>query len=82
MNKTGNDTQLDHLGNITDDLLIVVEQLIIDHVDLTNNLSKISVYKDTTGKVHKTFNYITFNGEYTIKIHKNLLYTDWMAGHL
>ena len=66
-------------GNIVEDLLLVIEGLLIDKIDLLNNLSKISVYKDTHGNIHRTFNYITFNGVMTIKIHNNPIYTKWLA---
>ena len=82
LNKCNNDTQLDESGVIVDDLLIIINKIVVDHVDLTAHLNKISVYKDTSGQVHKTFNYITFNGDYQIKIHKNLLYTEWLSSYL
>lgn len=78
LNKENNDTVVVD-GNITEDLLLIIDSLCIDGIDLTNNLSKISVYKDTANQVHRTFNYITFNGTMTIKIHDNLLYTNWLS---
>lgn len=82
LNKQPGDTKIDQQGKIIEDLLIIIDKIQIDHVDLTNKLSKISVYKDLQGQVHKTFNYVTFNGTYTIKLHKNLLYTEWLSSHL
>lgn len=73
---------MDQDGNITEDVLIVVDQLHIDHVDLTNKIDKISVYRGDQGQVYRTFNYISFNGSYKIKIHHNLLYTEWLASHV
>ena len=78
LNKESNDTKVID-EKITEDLLIVVNKLSIDQIDLINKLSKISVYKDYQGNVHRTHTYITFNGIMTIKLHKNLLYTDWLA---
>ena len=82
LNKEDFDTKVDHEGKIVEDMFIIVEKISIDHIDLTNKLHKISVYKDHTGKVHRSFNYIAFRGNFKIKIHKNLLYTDWLAGYL
>jgi hypothetical protein len=82
LNKEPGDTQVDQNGNIIQDMLIVVNRLCVDHVDLTNKIDKITVYKDTSGQVHKTFNYLAFNGDYQIKIHKNLLYTEWLSSYL
>ena len=82
LNKQDCDTKIDQTGKIIEDMLIVIDKIQIDHVNLTNKLNKISVYKDSNGLTHKTFNYVTFNGIYTIKIHKNLLYTEWLSGHL
>jgi hypothetical protein len=82
LNKQDCDTKIDQAGKIIEDMLIVIDKIQIDHVDLTNKLTKISVYKDSNGLTHKTFNYITFNGIYTIKLHKNLLYTEWLSGHI
>jgi len=65
-------------GKIVEDVLIIINQLKIDHIDLVNNLSKISLYKNKN-EVFKTNGYITFNGTITIKIHKNLLYTGWLS---
>lgn len=64
---------------IVEDVLLIIEQLRIDHLDLINNLSKISVYKNKNNEVFKTNGYITFNGTITIKIHKNLLYNSWLS---
>lgn len=77
--KTHNDTVLDENGVIVDDILLVIERLQIDHVDLVNKLDKISVYVDEHGIRQRTYNYITFNGSFKIKIHYNLLYTEWLA---
>lgn len=82
LNKEANDTCVDTSGTIVDDLLIIVKKVVVDHIDLTNKLDKITNYRDSLGQVHKTFNYITFNGDYTIKIHKNLLYTEWFSSYL
>lgn len=82
LNKGANDTCVDESGKIVDDLLIIVKKVLVDHLDLTNKLDKISTYRDSSGQVHKTFNYITFNGDYRIKIHKNLLYTEWFSSYL
>jgi len=81
LNKEPSDTQVDADGNIVQDLLIVIDKLQIDHVDLVNKLDKISVYRGDQGQVYRTFNYITFNGSYQIKIHHNLLYTEWLASY-
>ena len=82
LNKENNDTKIDHSGAISEDLLIIVNKICVDHIDLTNKLHKISVFKDHNGQIHRSFNYITFNGNFKIKIHKNLLYTDWLASHV
>lgn len=80
-NKGPNDTVVVD-GQITEDLLMIVETLRIDSIDLTNKLSKISLYRGADGTVYRTNNYITFNGDYRIKIHHNILYTEWLAGIL
>lgn len=77
-NKGSNDTKVID-DKIVEDLLVIVDSFKIDGIDLTNNLSKISVYKDANGAIHKTHGYITFNGCMTIKVHKNILYTNWLA---
>lgn len=81
LNKEPNDTKLNQDGGIVEDLLIVIDQLQIDHVDLTDKINKISIYRGDQGQVYRTFNYITFNGSYQIKIHRNLLYTEWLASY-
>jgi len=82
INKESNDTRTDSHGKIIEDLLLVVEKIEIDSIDLTNKLGKITVYKDRQGRRHHTFNYITFNGIYKIKIHNNPLYTEWLCSYL
>ena len=69
-------------NEIVEDLLIIVEQLKIDSIDFTKKIPKISQYKDTQNCIHFTNGYITFNGIFTIKFHKNILYTDWLSGFL
>lgn len=69
-------------GEIVEDLLIIVEQLKIDSIDFTKKISKISQYKDTQNCIHFTNGYITFNGIFIIKFHKNILYTDWLSSFL
>ena len=81
LNKESNDTKLVD-NEIVEDLLLIIEKIDIDGIDLTNKLSKIANYVDTAGKRHYTHTYITFNGCMKIRIHKNLLYTDWLAGLL
>lgn len=77
LNKEPSDTVVVD-GKIVEDVLLIINQLKIDHLDLINNLSKISVYK-TNNEVFRTNGYITFNGTITIKIHKNLLYSSWLS---
>lgn len=67
-------------NKIVEDLMVIIDGLSIDNISLYNELSKISVYKDLQDKIWQTNGYITFNGCMTIKIHKNLLYTKWLAG--
>lgn len=77
LNKDPGDTKVVD-GKIVEDLMIIIDKLFVDHVNLTDNLKKISVYKND----HQTFDtngYITFNGTITIKIHKNLLYNAWVC---
>lgn len=81
INKDADDTRIGSKGEITEDLLLVLEKIKIDSIDLTNKLGKITVYKDRQGRRHHTFNYITFNGIYKIKIHNNPLYTDWFCSY-
>lgn len=78
--KDANDTKVDANGNITEDLFLIIEKLSIDNFNFLPKLPKISVYCSDTGTIYKTFNYMSFNGTITIKIHKNILYTDWLAG--
>lgn len=81
INKDADDTRISSKGEITEDLLLVLEKIKIDSIDLTNKLGKITVYKDRQGNRHHTFNYITFNGIYKIKIHNNPLYTEWLCSY-
>ena len=81
INKAPDDTKLEN-GVITEDLLLIVKQLKIDHIDLTNKMNKISNYVGVDGTAYHTHGYITFNGTMKFKIHKNLLYTDWLSSFL
>jgi len=78
LNKGPTDTKVVD-EKITEDLLVIIENLTVDGINLTNQISKISVYKDLNGQIHKTYGYLAFNGTMTIKIHKNLLYTNWLS---
>lgn len=82
LNKEPHDTKINEQGQISEDLLLIIDSLKIDHVNLTDKLSAISFYKDIYGKVHRTAAYITFAGTYRIKLHHNLLYTEWLASYL
>lgn len=73
------DTRLDADGQIIEDLLLVIDKLQIGDVDLTNKIDKISLYRGEQGQVYRTFNHITFNGVFRIKVHGNALYTEWLA---
>lgn len=66
-------------GKIIEDVLLIIDHLSIDDINMTDHVSKFSSYKDTHGKICKTYNYITFNGTFTIKIHKNPMYTHWLC---
>lgn len=77
-NKTPNDTKIVN-GEIAEDLLVVVKKMCVSGIDLTDKLSKISNYVGDNGQVYKTHGYISFNGTATFKIHKNVLYTNWLA---
>jgi hypothetical protein len=79
-NKEPNDTQVKD-DKIVEDLLIIIDKFLIDGIDIASDLSRISFYKDNNGVVHRTGNYITFNGCMTIKIHKNVLYHKWLVNH-
>ena len=81
LNKTPGDTKVVD-DKIVEDLLMIVDKLAVDNINLINMLSKISVYKDNDGIIHRTYNYITFPGTMTIKIHKNVLYTMWATNFL
>lgn len=78
LNKGDNDTKVVD-DKIVEDLLIIISRLSVDQLDLMDRLSKISVYKDLKNQVHRTHAYITFNGTMTIKIHKNVLYNNWLS---
>ena len=80
VNKDPNDTKVQD-NKIVEDLLLIIDKMSIDDIDLINDLSRISVYRDLNKTVHHTYNYITFNGCIVIKIHKNLLYNKWLANH-
>lgn len=80
-NKDPSDTKIVD-GNIVEDLLLIVEQLKVDSIDFTKKLPKISQYRDSQNCLHFTNGYITFNGVFTIKFHKNILYTDWLSSFL
>ena len=81
LNKETNDTKLNSEGQIVEDLLLVIEKISIGNIDLTNKIDKISVFRGDQGEIYRTFNYITFNGVYRIKIHRNPLYTEWLASY-
>ncbi len=66
-------------GKIVEDLLVIVDDLSIDSVNLTSKLNKISVYRGD-GNVYQSHGYITFKGVMCIKIHSNILYTNWLGG--
>lgn len=78
LNKGDNDTKVVD-DKIVEDLLLIISRLAVDQLDLMDRLSKISVYRDHTNQVHRTHAYITFNGTMTIKIHKNVLYNNWLS---
>jgi hypothetical protein len=77
LNKEPNDTKVVD-GKIVEDLLIIIDKISIDNINLTDNLRKMSVYKNDKESFN-TNGYITFNGTITIKIHKNLLYNNWLC---
>jgi hypothetical protein len=79
-NKEHTDTRVKD-DKIVEDLLIIIDKFLIDGIDVASDLSRISFYKDIDGAVHRTGNYITFNGCMTIKIHKNILYHKWLVNH-
>lgn len=79
-NKNPQDTKVVD-KKIVEDLLLIIDKISIDEIDLLSNLASMSVYKDSAGNIHKTHNYITFNGCMIIKIHKNLLYNKWLVNH-
>jgi hypothetical protein len=79
LNKTSGDTVVDAQGVILDNMYISIHKLKIDSVDLLSNIDKISVYKDTHKNIHKTYAFMSFSGIIKIKIHKNLLYTNWLS---
>ena len=82
INKQPNDTKVDTNGVILEDLYMVIKTLKIDFFDLVDKIDKIGVYKDINGNVWKTHAYMSFPGTFTFKIHKNILYTDWLASFL
>jgi hypothetical protein len=82
VNKEPGDTKVSSDGTITEDLYLVIDKITVDQIDLTNKISKISSYVGTDGQVRQTHGYISFNGSVTIKIHKNLLYTDFLSSLL
>jgi len=82
VNKEPGDTKVSSDGTITEDLYLVIDKITVDQIDLTNKISKISSYVGTDGQVRQTHGYISFNGGVTIKIHKNLLYTDFLSSLL
>lgn len=77
-NKTSEDTKVVD-GVIVEDLLVIVKKLCVSNIDLTDKLKKISNYVGVDGQVYETHGYISFNGTATFKIHKNVLYTNWLA---
>jgi hypothetical protein len=77
LNKEPNDTKVVD-DKIVEDLLIIVDKIVVDSLNLTDNLRKMSVYKNDK-EAFNTNGYITFNGTITIKIHKNLLYNNWVC---
>jgi len=80
-NKDPNDTRVVD-GTIVEDLLVIIDSVEVNGINLKDKLTKISQYKDIDGKIHHTNGYLSFNGTYKIKLHKNLLYTDWLASFL
>jgi len=79
INKEPNDTKVVN-DEIIEDLNIIIETVKIDKIEFTNQLPNILVYSDNYGKRHYTNGFMSFNGKITIKIHKNILYTKWLAG--
>jgi len=79
LNKEPNDTVVDSSESITEDLYLEISKLKIDFVDLIDKINKISVYKDSEGRIWKTYNTLSFKGKINFKIHKNLIYTNWLA---
>lgn len=77
LNKDPSDTKVVD-DKIVEDLLVIIDKIFVDHVNLIDNLKKISVYKNDKESFN-TNGYITFNGVITIKIHKNLLYNSWVS---
>lgn len=77
--KEEHDTKIDNNGKIVEDLFLTIEKFSIDNFDFLSKLSKISTYRGNNGSMYNTFNYMSFNGTITIKIHKNILYTDWLS---
>ena len=82
INKEPGDTKVSSDGTITEDLYLVIDKITVDQIDLTNKISKISSYVGTDGQVRQTHGYVSFNGCVTVKIHKNLLYTDFLSSLL
>ena len=79
-NKEHQDTKVKD-DKIIEDLLIIIDKFLVDGIDIVSDLSRISSYKDIDGVIHRTNNYITFNGCMIIKIHKNILYHKWLVNH-
>lgn len=77
--KEAHDTQVDSQGNVVEDLFLVIEKFAISDIDFLPKLPKISKYESNNKRIYNTFNYMSFNGTLTIKIHKNILYTDWLS---
>lgn len=80
-NKEPGDTKVID-GKITEDLMLIIESLKIDHIDLTSKLSKLSNYVSTDGISHQTHGYVSFNGTMKFKVHNNLLYTELLSSFI
>lgn len=67
LNKNNNDTILEN-NKIIDDLYVIVKDVIINNINFTRDLNKISSYTDPDGNVLQTQGWISFCNPFEITI--------------
>ncbi len=67
MNKENNDTILEN-NKIVDDLYVIVKDIIINNINFTKELNKISLYTGPDGNILQTQGWISFGSPFEITV--------------